>query len=102
MKKAFYSKGNKGLAENPVKIVYIDKGRLDIEYHGRLVRAWGDMCDHGFAAAAESLEWVGEGEGEKLSETQRKLFIKEVDEYCKIKRRELGRFKMLWSSGGKS
>lgn len=59
------------------------KSYVDIEHNGKTARFWGDLCLHGFAAIASTMEWISPNSCEIVNEDERNAFISEVKKYCK-------------------
>lgn len=69
-----------------LKILYGDKGKIDIEYNGKMVRLWGDLCIDGFAALEDDIESIDPGNTDKidpLSEMEKLEFMQEVTKLTK-------------------
>lgn len=54
------------------------KAYVDIEWEGRTLRFWGDMCVNGFAALADTAEWLPPFESETVSDETRSAIMAAV------------------------
>ena len=67
-----------------MQIIECTRGNLDIEYNGRILRCWGDMCVKGFSVEASAMEWLEQdGTTQTLQLDERSAAIKEIKKFCK-------------------
>lgn len=87
-----------------MKILSGDKGKIDIEYKGKTVRSWGDLCIDGFAALQNAIEWIdynNPNEIKPLSEKEKLEFMQEVTRFTRSNKHKMSQIYFCDNNGNK-